>query len=54
MIETVAMYVIVACAALWVTWAVILPTRIRQTLAETLHLRPRGKKDCGDNCNCGS
>ena len=53
MIETIVTYVIVASAALWVTWAVVLPARLRQRVATALHLRS-AKKDCGDNCNCGS
>jgi len=54
MIETVVTYLIVAAAALWVVWSVLLPTQWRQAVGRTLKLnRKKTVGDCGDNCNCG-
>ncbi len=47
MIQTVAVYVIVAGAAAWVVWRMILPATIRARL----RARVSGK-DCGDDCGC--
>jgi hypothetical protein len=53
MIETIVMYLIVASAALWVLWTVVLPTHWRQAVGRTLRLNRKKAGDCGDNCNCG-
>ena len=53
MIETVVTYLIVASAAVWVVWSVILPTPWRQTVVRTLKLnRKKAAGDCGSNCSC--
>jgi hypothetical protein len=53
MIETVVTYLIVASAALWVLWTVVLPAPWRQAVGRTLRLNRKKSADCGDNCNCG-
>lgn len=53
MIETVVTYLIVASAALWVVWSVVLPSQWRQAVGRTLHIgRKKAAGDCGSNCNC--
>ncbi len=47
MIQTIAAYVIVAGAALWVIWRMILPA----TMRAKMRARVTGK-DCGDDCGC--
>ena len=47
MIQTIAAYIIVAGAAVWVVWRVLLPDTIRAKMRARL-----SGKDCGDDCGC--
>ena len=46
MAQTLVVYLIVAAAAGWVVWSVILPSALKRTLK-------RGGKDCGCDGGCG-
>ena len=47
MIQTIAAYAIVAAAALWLVWRMLLPATVKSRLKARL-----GGKDCGDDCGC--
>lgn len=47
MTQTVAAYVIVAGAAAWIVWRMVLPVSLRTRL----RMRVTGK-GCGDDCGC--
>lgn len=47
MIQSIAAYVIVAGAAAWLVWRMVLPA----TLRNRMRARVTGK-DCGDDCGC--
>ena len=47
MIQTIATYAIVAAAAGWLVWRMILPAPVKSRLTARL-----GGKDCGDDCGC--
>jgi hypothetical protein len=48
-IQTIAAYAIVAAAAGWLVWRMLLPATVRGRLKARL-----GGKDCGDDCGCSS
>lgn len=49
MVETLAVYVLVAAAAAWTVWRIVLPARVRR------RLKARFGKGGGDRCDrCGS
>ncbi len=48
MIQTIAAYAIVAAAAAWLVWRMLLPATVKGRLKARL-----GGKNCGDDCGCG-
>ena len=48
MIQTIAAYAIVAAAAGWLVWRMVLPAALRSRLKA----RVSGGKDCGEDCGC--
>lgn len=48
MIQTIATYIIVAGAAMWLVWRMLLPGPVRARLRARLT-----GKNCGDDCGCG-
>jgi len=47
-IQTIAVYVLVAAAAGWLVWRMVLPAPVKGRLKARL-----GGKNCGDDCGCG-
>jgi len=48
MIQAIAAYAIVAAAAVWLVWRMLLPATVKGRLKARL-----GGKSCGDDCGCG-
>lgn len=52
MIQTIITYLVVAAAAIWVVWSMLLPKSLKRRLTAKKAV-PAGKAGCGPDCGCG-